>query len=350
LIDTGAPDGEAPGAFAALTPERVLDALGDAGWHPDGRMLQLNSYENRVFQLHLDDGSAVVAKFYRPQRWSDAQILEEHAFARELAAADVPVVAPEPMLAAQTGATRVRLAGTPPTLATELAGGYRFSVSRRYAGRSPNLEDPAVLAWLGRFIGRLHAVGTRRPFVHRRTLDPASWGDASRDWLLAHDAVTPAERSGWQAACDAALELVHAAFARVPGLRMLRLHGDCHLGNILWREEGADGGGPHVVDLDDACNGPAMQDLWMLQPEGPHAAASWAALLDGYRVFMPLDERELALVEPLRTLRMLHHSAWLARRWHDPAFPAAFPWFGTPAYWSQQTTQLREQVELMATL
>jgi Ser/Thr protein kinase RdoA (MazF antagonist) len=348
LTVTAAPGGDAPGAFAALTPERVLDALSDAGWRPDGRMLQLNSYENRVFQLFLDDGSAVVAKFYRPQRWSDAQILEEHAFALELAAADVPVVAPEPMSAERADLRRVRLAGTPPTLATEVDGGFRFSVSRRHAGRSPGLDDPAVAAWLGRFIGRLHAVGAQRPFVHRRTLEPTAWGDASREWLLAHDAITPAERGGWQAACDAALGLVHAAFARVPGLRMLRLHGDCHLGNILWREVGADGGGPHVVDLDDACNGPAIQDLWMLQPEGPHAAASWAALLEGYRVFMPRDERALARLAPLRTLRMLHHSAWIARRWHDPAFPAAFPWFGTPAYWSQQTTQLREQVELMS--
>ena len=331
------------GGFGTLTPERVLDVLAAAGVHGDGRLLQLNSYENRVFLVHLDDGDAVVAKFYRPARWNDLQILEEHAFAVELAADDVPVVAPRAFDRRACRADAVALGGDPPTLATDLHHGWRFSVSPRHAGRSPDLEDPAVAAWLGRFIGRLHAVGARRRFEHRRTLGVATWGDASRQWLLDHDAVTPAERDAWRSACDDTLALVRAAFARVDALRTLRLHGDCHLGNILWRDEG-----PHVVDLDDACNGPAVQDLWMLLPEGPHAAAAWAALLDGYRLFVPFDARELALIEPLRTLRMLHHSAWLARRWSDPAFPVAFPWFGTPAYWSQQTTQLREQVELMS--
>ncbi|HMM84419.1 serine/threonine protein kinase [Azohydromonas sp.] len=329
--------------YAALTPDAVLDALAGAGLHPDGRLLQLNSYENRVFQVFLDDGTAVVAKFYRPHRWSDAQILEEHAFALELAAHDVPVVAPLALRTTPSSAGGCMLAGTPATLAADLASGFRFSVSPRHAGRSPELDDPAVAAWLGRFIGRLHAVGARQRFAHRRSLDVASWGDASRQWLVDHDVVTPAELGAWRAAADAALALVHAAFARLSGLRVLRLHGDCHLGNILWRDEG-----PHVVDLDDACNGPAVQDLWMLEPEGPQRTAAWAALLDGYRVFMPFDDRELALIEPLRTLRMLHHSAWIARRWSDPAFPVAFPWFGTPAYWSQQATQLREQVELMS--
>ncbi len=329
--------------YAALTPDAVLGALAGAGLHPDGRLLQLNSYENRVLQVFLDDGAAVVAKFYRPGRWSDAQILEEHAFALELADDDVPVVAPLALQGTPAWPGACTLAGTPTTLATDLASGYRFSVSPRHAGRSPELEDPAVAAWLGRFIGRLHAVGKRRRFAHRRTLGVDAWGDASRKWLLDHDVVTRTELDAWRAAADAALALVHAAFERLPDLRLLRVHGDCHLGNILWREEG-----PHVVDLDDACNGPAVQDLWMLEPEGPQRTAAWAALLDGYRVFMPFDDRELALIEPLRTLRMLHHSAWIARRWGDPAFPVAFPWFGTPAYWSQQTTQLREQIELMS--
>lgn len=329
--------------YAALTPDAVLDALAGAGLHPDGRLLQLNSYENRVFQVFLDDGAAVVAKFYRPGRWSDAQILEEHAFALELAVADVPVVAPLVLQRSPEPPRACVLAGTPATLATDPASGYRFSVSPRHAGRSPELDDPAVAAWLGRFIGRVHAVGARHRFAHRRTLGVAEWGSASRQWLVDHDVVTAAELDGWRAAADAALALVQAAFERLPDMRVLRLHGDCHLGNILWRDEG-----PHVVDLDDACNGPAVQDLWMLEPEGPQRTAAWAALLDGYRVFMPFDDRELALIEPLRTLRMLHHSAWIARRWRDPAFPAAFPWFGTPAYWSQQTTQLREQIELMS--
>lgn len=337
------------GDFAALTPDRVLDALGAAGWPADGRLLQLNSYENRVYQVFLDDGRAVVAKFYRPRRWSDAQIAEEHAFALELAAADVPVAAPLALDPARASAAGLRLVGEPPTLAVLDGGELRLAVYARHAGRAPELDDPATAAWLGRFIGRLHAVGARRPFVHRRTLTPATWGESARERLLAADAVTAGERAAWQAACDAALQRVHAAFATAGAQRLLRLHGDCHLGNILWREPAADGGGgPQVVDLDDACNGPAVQDLWMLQPEGPRAAASWAALLEGYRLFMPLDARALTLIEPLRTLRMLHYSAWLAQRWHDPAFPAAFPWFGTPAYWSEQTTQLREQTEAMA--
>lgn len=346
MSPTAARAGGAPGDFAALTPDRVLDALSAAGWAPDGRLLQLNSYENRVFQVFLDDGRAVVAKFYRPRRWSDAQIAEEHAYALELAAADVPVAAPLAPDSACAIDPRLRWVGEPPTLAVLPGGEVRFCVYPRHAGRAPDLDDPATAAWLGRFIGRLHAVGARRPFVHRRTLTPAAWGEAARERLLALDALTPGERPAWLAACDTALQRVHAAFAAAGPRRQLRLHGDCHLGNILWREPAADGhGGPQVVDLDDACNGPAVQDLWMLQPEGPRAAASWAALLEGYRLFMPFDERELALIEPLRTLRMLHHSAWLAQRWHDPAFPAAFPWFGTPAYWSEQTTQLREQVE-----
>lgn len=337
--------------YAALTPDRVLDALAEVGLRPDGRLLQLNSYENRVFQVYLEDGQAVVAKFYRPRRWSDAQILEEHEFARQLAAADVPVVAPlalalaiDPAVdpAVDPTAGGLRLAGSPPTLAGDADGRLRFSVSPCRSGRAPNLDDPQVLAWLGRFLGRLHAVGARQPFRHRRQLDVETYGDASRALLLDGDIVDAAQLAPWRDACDRALALVREAFDRVDGLRRQRLHGDCHVGNILWRDEG-----PHVVDLDDACTGPAVQDLWMLLPDGAQATAQRRVLLDGYRMFMPFDERELTLIEPLRTLRMLHHSAWIAQRWSDPAFPIAFPWFGTAAYWSQQTTQLREQVEAM---
>lgn len=327
--------------YAALTPDRVLDLLAAVGLHGDGRLLQLNSYENRVFQVYLEDGDAVIVKVYRPQRWTDAQILEEHAFARELAEADVPVVPPR-VLDVQPPGEAVRLSGSPPTLATDVATGYRFAVSARHAGRAPDLDDGDTLAWLGRFLGRLHAVGATRPFAHRLTLDVATYGEASRQSLLDGGFLPPTERPSWQATSDAALDLVRRAFERSGPLRRLRLHGDCHVGNVLWRDEG-----PHVVDLDDACNGPAVQDLWMLLPDGPEAALRRDRLIDGYRMFMPFDDRELQLVEPLRTLRMLHHSAWIARRWSDPAFPVAFPWFGTPAYWSQQTTQLREQIDAM---
>ena len=323
-------------SYAELEPARVLEALDSVGLRGDGRMLQLNSYENRVFQVHLEDSAVVVAKFYRPARWSDAQILEEHAFALELAADDVPVVAPRVLRADDA---TVRLHGQPPTLAH--VGPHRVAVCDRHAGRGPELEDVEVLEWLGRFLGRLHAVGRRRPFVHRRSLSP-DWGRAARARLLAGDHVPDAERKSWAAHCDAALGLIEQAFAEFGALQ-LRLHGDFHPGNIMWRPEG-----PHVVDLDDACNGPAVQDLWMLLSGDAQAMRGQLAnLLDGYRTFVPFDERELTLVEPLRTLRMICHSAWIAERWSDPAFPIAFPWFGSAGYWAQQTMQLGEQIEAM---
>jgi Ser/Thr protein kinase RdoA (MazF antagonist) len=328
--------------YADLTPPQVLTALDAVGQRGDGRILQLNSYENRVFQVMLEEGGAVVAKFYRPGRWRDEQIVEEHSFALELAAAEVPVVAPLTLQAAEAG---VRLLGTPPTLA--LAHGHRYAVSPRCAGREPELEDPETLRQIGRFIGRLHAVGRQRPFVHRHHLDPAADGARALRVLLAGGFVTPHEQAAWQATAEEALALVNDAFARLQTsgpLATLRLHGDCHIGNVLWRD-----GHPHVVDLDDAMQGPAVQDLWMLvSGDASTMARQLDTLLEGYEQFLHFDDRERTLIEPLRTLRMLRHSAWLAERWADPTFPLNFPFFGTAAYWSQQTTQLREQVMAMA--
>ncbi|MDO9285387.1 MAG: serine/threonine protein kinase [Aquabacterium sp.] len=334
--DPAADTGTSAHPFDRLTPQAVLDALDATGLRGDGRLLQLNSYENRVFQVMLEDGGAVVAKFYRPGRWSDAQILEEHGFAAELAAAEVPVVAPLPL-------------GDGQTLAHALIDGqpFRLAAYPRRSGHGPELDQPDTLRWLGRFIARLHAVGGQRAFAHRRTLDARTFGHAPLARLLAMDLIPPAQLDGWRSTCQQALAMVDAAFAAVPA-QPLRLHGDCHPGNILWRDEGY-AGGPHIVDLDDAVMGPAIQDLWMLLSGSPEAMrGQMAAVLQGYRQFRRFDARELALIEPLRTLRMIHHSAWLAERWSDPAFPIAFPWFGTGGYWGQQTMQLHEQIEAMA--
>jgi Ser/Thr protein kinase RdoA (MazF antagonist) len=337
---------DTPGAFQNLTPPDVLEALDAAGLRGDGRILQLNSYENRVFQVFLEDGSAVVTKFYRPGRWTDEQIVEEHAFAMELAAAEVPVVPPRVL----QPSTRDPLRWLPPdapTLAVMATptgtAPHRFTVADRCAGREPELEQAGTLRRIGAFIGRLHTVGARRAFVHRSTMAPLQDGQRARDLLLAGGFVSDAELPAWRSCCDAMLEAIGQAFERVGTVATLRLHGDCHLGNVLWRD------GPHVVDLDDACNGPAVQDLWMLVSGDPHSTRrQFDELLAGYEDFREFDDAERALIEPLRSLRMLRHSAWLAARWQDPSFPIHFPFFGSAAYWSQQTAQLREQCELMS--
>jgi Ser/Thr protein kinase RdoA (MazF antagonist) len=336
----------APHPYERLTPQCVLDALQSVGQRGDGRMLQLNSYETRVFQVMLEDGSAVVAKFYRPARWSDAQILDEHRFALQLGQQEIPVIAP---LALQQQAdapmAELRCFGEPSTLGVWLEGDalFRVAVYACKSGHGPELDDPEVLRWLGRFVGRVHAVGAREAFTCRRRIDASTYGHQPLQRLLRDDAIAREQADAFASVAQTALSLVDAAFDRVSDVATLRLHGDFHPGNILWRDEG-----PHIVDLDDCCTGPAVQDLWMLL-SGSHDAmrAQLAHVLDGYAPFMRFDVRELALIEPLRTLRMLHHSAWLAERWSDPAFPPAFPWFGGAAYWSQQTQALREQVDAM---
>ena len=306
--------------YAALTPEVVLDALSALGLRPDGRLLGLNSYENRVYQVWLEDNSAVVAKFYRPGRWSDAQIDEEHAFARELAEREVPVVAPSHSLNHQD---------------------FRVAVYPRRGGRSPELDNPKTLEWIGRFIARIHAVGATEKFKHRETLNQKTFGHEQRAWLLEHDFIPPDLLDAWKAVTEQALSLVDGAFRF--SYKSIRLHGDCHPGNILWTDDG-----PHFVDLDDARMGPPIQDLWMLL-SGDRAAMTrqMSDVLRGYRDFMELDRRELQMIEPLRTLRLLNYSAWVARRWDDPAFPAAFPWFNTQRYWQDRILELREQIALM---
>jgi len=339
-MTTPPPDTAPPHPYAALTPDLVLDALAGIGLYGDGRLMALGSYENRVYQAVLEDGSRVVAKFYRPGRWSDAQILEEHAFAQELAAAEVPMVAP----LAIEGGTLHRHAG------------FAFSVSPWRGGRTPELDDFEVLEWLGRFLARIHNVGAARPFTCRPALDLQGFGQEPRDWLLAQQVIPMDQQSAWLAACDKALELIAAgAYYTGAGGRyglkeasLLRLHGDCHPGNVLWTPVDERGGGPHFVDLDDARTGPAVQDLWMLlSGERRQRTQQLSALLDGYEQLRPFDRRELILIEPLRTLRLIHYSAWLARRWQDPIFPINFPWFGSSDYWRGQVDLLHEQIEAM---
>ncbi len=313
--------------YAALTPDAVLDALEAMGVRGDGRLLALGSYENRVYQIWRDDGPPVVAKFYRPGRWSDEQIREEHAFVAELALREIPVVAP--------------LAPDGETL--HVCGGFRVAVYPKCGGRAPELEDRATLEWLGRFLGRIHAVGALSPFRCRPALDVESFGVAPRDFLLSHGFIPADLVPAWTSIAALALDGVRRAYDRAGDVRLLRLHGDCHAGNVLWTDAG-----PHFVDFDDARTGPAVQDLWMLLAGDRAAMAqSLAAVLDGYEDFAEFDPRELHLVEALRTLRLIHYSAWIALRWDDPAFPAAFPWFGTQRYWQDRILELREQVALM---
>ncbi|MBL8327210.1 MAG: serine/threonine protein kinase [Rubrivivax sp.] len=329
--------------YAGLTPLAVLDALQAVGLEGDGRLTQLNSFENRVFQVMLVDGSVVVAKFYRPARWTDEQIAEEHRFSLEAAAAEVPVVAPLGLREAPEG-SGVRLCpAAPGTLAEQTleTGRWRFAVWPRRAGRAPELEDPQVLVRLGRCIAQLHTVGAQRRFDHRRTMDALADAQEACARIESADCLPPDQADGWSRLCETALGAIEA---RCRGIapQLLRLHGDCHPGNLLWRDDR-----PNLVDLDDACTGPAIQDLWMLLSGEPEAAAQQLdALLLGYEQMRRFDRRELRLIEALRLSRMLRHNAWLAQRWADPAFPAAYPDFGSSSYWAQQAMQLREQIAI----
>ena len=337
--------------FEALTPDLVLDALESVGLRGDGRLTALSSYENRVYQVHLEDGTAVVTKFYRPGRWSDAQIQEEHDFAAELMADDIPAIGPLVLPPPDGEAPRT----------LHHFGGFAFSVSPRRGGRPPELDDGEVLEWIGRFLARIHTAGARKPFVHRPRLDVQAFAVEPMQWLLAHQMVPLDVQALWAERCQSAIDLIAARAdmagangqnkTNSSGIRQLRLHGDCHPGNILWTPTDAAasaGPGPHFVDLDDARTGPAVQDLWMLlSGDRQQQTRQLGLLVDGYEQFREFDRAELALIEPLRTLRLIHYSAWLARRWSDPTFPANFPWFGSSDYWKGQIQMLEDQIEAM---
>ena len=327
--------------YQVLTPSVVLDALSGLGLAVDGRLSALSSYENRVYLAHLDDDSSVVAKFYRPARWSEAQIREEHAFTAELVAEDMPVVGPLLLNGMSLHEARVVHDG--------VDGHFWFSVSPRRGGRAPELDDPEVLMWIGRLMARLHLVGERQAFAVRPALNLHTFGEQPRDQLVSQQQIAPEVQQQWQDLCNQALERVRQAMPQ--DLKLLRLHGDCHPGNILWTPQGMPEPGPHFVDMDDARMGPAVQDLWMLvHGEVAERRQKMEIMLEGYESVRRFDRRELRLIEPLRTLRIIHYSAWLAGRQDDPAFPMHFPWFGTADYWRGQCNTLREQIEAMAEL
>lgn len=315
--------------FASLSPETILDAAERFGIRCDGRFLALNSYENRVFRIGVEDAAPVVAKFYRPGRWSDDQIREEHAYAEEMAALEIPVAAP------------FKANGDDTVVVHE---GFRVALFPMLAGEWPDLDRPGRLRWLGRFLGRIHALGRVRSFTHRPSLDVAELGYSASRFLTEHAFVPPDLAHEYTHLSGELLAMVEARLAAVPTFQ-LRLHGDCHPGNVLWSEHG-----PAFVDLDDARMGPAVQDLWMLlSGEHDEQQAQLEELLQGYQLFNEFDRREIALIEALRTLRLIYYAGWIGRRWHDPAFPRAFPWFESPSYWRGHIDDLRAQhVALLA--
>lgn len=314
-------------AYADLQPQDFLDALEDLGFRCNGRLLALNSYENRVYQVGIDDADAVVAKFYRPNRWSDAAILEEHAFTSELAEQEIPVVAP------------LEIDGT--TL--HKIGEFRVAVYPSRGGRAPDLDNFDLLEQLGRFVARMHLVGATARFRHRPGIDVESYAIDSMTFLLDHDFIPVELLPAYESVAENVIDAIGACFDRAGNVALLRMHGDFHPGNVLVAGEQL-----HIVDFDDTRTGPAVQDLWMfLSGDRAEQIPQLASLLEGYTRFRPFDARELHLVEALRSLRIMHYAAWLARRWDDPAFKQAFPWFDSHRYWEDHVLALREQLSLM---
>lgn len=314
--------------FTTLTPDLVMDAVESVGYRCDARILQLNSYENRVYQIGIEDGEPLIGKFYRPDRWTDQQILEEHVFTQDLFDDDVSAVPPLQIHGAAT--------------LTEF-GGFRFALYPRRGGRAPDLDSLDNLEILGRHIARIHAVGGDSAFEVRPTVSVLDYGHQSRAFLVDNHFIPAELQPAYNSVTEFVLKELDQIFAETPYTET-RLHGDCHMGNVLWRDNL-----PHFVDFDDARNGPAIQDLWMLlSGEREEQQQQLLRIMRGYKDFCHFNPAQLRLIEPLRTLRMMHHSAWIARRWDDPAFPLGFPFFNTPRYWSEHVLDLREQWSKLA--
>jgi Ser/Thr protein kinase RdoA (MazF antagonist) len=315
-------------SYVNLGPDQILNAIEGIGYECDGRIFALNSYENRVYQIGIYDSEPVIAKFYRPARWTDEQILEEHQFTLDLAEQEIPVIAP---LINLTGNTLHHY------------DHFRFALYPRKGGRPPELDNPEQLEQLGRFIARIHNIGASKPFKYRSELSIQTMGIDAYQYLMGNQFIPMELEKSYQTLCVDLIKRIQNCFERAGEVSKIRLHGDCHHGNILWRDDA-----PFILDFDDACTGPAIQDLWMfLSGDRTYMTARLADLLEGYTEFRDFDARELHLIEALRTLRMMHYAAWIARRWNDQAFPQAFPYFNTTHYWQDHILTLREQAAMM---
>lgn len=309
--------------YSSLKPEDILDAVEALGYECDGRLNALNSFENRVFQIGIEGSPPLIAKFYRPDRWTQEQIAEEHSFCLELAEAEWPLVAP---IQHKDGTS------------LHQHNSFYFALFERKGGHAPELDDLDTFLVLGRALGRLHAIGAQKPFTERPSINIQDYGIQSRQFLLENDFIPASLLPAYETLSQDLLDTIQTKFSSVD-YQPIRIHADCHPGNILWRDEKA-----IFVDFDDCRTGPAVQDLWMLfNGDRSDQQLQLETLLEGYEMFHDFDDQELVLIESLRTLRMMHYAAWIAKRWEDPAFPPAFPWFNTERYWAEHILELREQ-------
>ena len=317
------PQDSLPHPFDQLTPDFILDAMESCNYLSDGRLFPLNSYENRVYQIGIENSSPIIGKFYRPNRWSKEQILEEHQFCFELVEKELPVVAP---IRNSSGDSLFEYKG------------FNFALFPRKGGYGPELDDLDNLYLLGKLLGRMHAVGAVKPFNFRHVLNSSTFGyEASK--LVSENFIPGELKVSYDSLIEDLMERVDEVINNAGAIEHIRVHGDCHAGNILWRDNNA-----HFVDLDDALMAPAIQDIWMLlSGERDRQSAQLSEIIDGYNEFFDFHPRELQLIDALRTLRIINYTAWIAKRWSDPAFPMAFPWFNSIRYWSEHILELREQ-------